>query len=279
MRFNIYFKKHKLRLFIRRAIVCVCLATAVYLIAAGAVAMVQAVQREAKSLEPQQPKPTAALPESAGQSPPVPSSAAAAAPRVESNAASSKPAGYFDDAVFIGDSRTEGLEIYDGLDNAAYYAVKGLMVNTIFTKPAVEVGGKKLTVMQAISGQKFGKIYIMLGINELGWSSSATFIQDYGKVIDEIKKDQPNAKIYVQSILPVSAKKAQSDKIYSNANIVSHNQMIREMTVKKGVAYLDVASAVSDSKGNLPEKASVDGVHLNQEYCKKWCEYLRTRAK
>lgn len=57
---------------------------------------------------------------------------------------------YFDDAVFIGDSRTEGLMLYGGLSNAAFYTHKGLMVNTIFTKEAVKDGEQKITIMKAL---------------------------------------------------------------------------------------------------------------------------------
>lgn len=44
---------------------------------------------------------------------------------------------WFDDAVFIGDSRTEGLILNTGLNNAIEYTHKGLMVDTVFTKPVI----------------------------------------------------------------------------------------------------------------------------------------------
>ena len=52
---------------------------------------------------------------------------------------------YFDDAVFIGDSRTEGLILYTGLSNATSYAYKGLMVDTAFTKPVINKDGQKVS--------------------------------------------------------------------------------------------------------------------------------------
>lgn len=50
---------------------------------------------------------------------------------------------YFDDAVFIGDSRTEGFILSTGLSNATAYTQKGLMVDTVFTNPVVNMGGKR----------------------------------------------------------------------------------------------------------------------------------------
>lgn len=73
---------------------------------------------------------------------------------------------YFDDAVFIGDSRTVGLRDYGGWDNATYYASIGLTVYDMFDTPIVEENGAKITVEEALSEHQFGKVYLMIGINE-----------------------------------------------------------------------------------------------------------------
>lgn len=183
--------------------------------------------------------------------------------------------GWFEDAVFIGNSLTEGLRNYDGLDGASYYAGKGLMVDTVYTKKIVSAGGRQYTAVQAVKKNRFGKVYLMFGINELGWSSSQTFFDDYGKLIDDIKKGSSGVKIYVQSIMPVSAKKSESSTIYNNAKIREFNGRLEKLAKDKNAVYLDVASAVADGSGALPEGASLDGVHLNAQYCGKWCGYLQ----
>ncbi|MBE6830047.1 MAG: hypothetical protein E7519_07560 [Ruminococcaceae bacterium] len=286
------YKQYKRRRFFRRLAICIFLAGVLYLIGLGTFAAFRGISQMVHGATRTQ----SSVPEisAVSSSPPIsssPSKAESAAvslpPEVISSPAvplsstpqdAVAPAGYFDDALLIGDSRTEALRNYDGLDNATYYAVKGLMVSTIFTKPSIEIHGKKLPVMQALKEKKYGKIYIMLGVNELGWSSFNTFVGDYQKVIDEMKASQPGAVIYVQSILPVTAKKSGTDKVYNNQKIEAYNQAIEEMAAKSKVRYLAVNTAVSDSEGNLPEDASADGVHLNREYCKKWCEYLRAHT-
>ena len=57
---------------------------------------------------------------------------------------------YFDDAVFIGDSRTEGLITNTGLSNTTAYTYKGLMVDTVFTKPVIRRGENRVSVMDAL---------------------------------------------------------------------------------------------------------------------------------
>ena len=182
--------------------------------------------------------------------------------------------GDYSDAAFIGDSRTEALKTYGLLKGADYYTYKGLKVDTVFTEPCIDVDGSKMTVMDAIGRKQYKRIYIMLGVNELGWVSTDIFIDDYGKIIDKLKETQPGATIYVQSILPVSAKKSEIDEIYNNPRINEFNGLIQAMAEEKGVTYLPVNTAVMDETGALPAGASTDGVHPNIDYCRKWTAYL-----
>ena len=186
---------------------------------------------------------------------------------------------YFDDAVFIGDSRTQGFIIYNGLSNATAYMDKGLKVDTAFTKADIEVNGVKMSAMDALAqNTTFKKVYVMLGVNELGWAYSDIFIEKYGELVDKIKEIKPDAEIYIQSILPVSEKKSNSDKIYNMEKINEYTGLIQKMAEEKKVYYLNGAEAVADGSGYLPDEASTDGVHLNKEYCAKWLDYLKNHT-
>ena len=183
---------------------------------------------------------------------------------------------YFADAVFIGDSRTEGLKMFGGPQNATYYTCNGLKVDTVFTRPVVPTAsGEKVTVMEALRQESFKKVYIMLGINELGWAYSELFINKYAEVVEEIKKNAPAAQIYLQSILPVTAERSQSDDIFNNANIRRYNDLIQQMAAEKRLYYLDVAQCMADAEGNLFSDASTDGIHLKKNYCERWFDYLK----
>jgi hypothetical protein len=186
---------------------------------------------------------------------------------------------YFDDAVFIGNSQMEGVSIYSAMKNATVLAGKGIMVDTIFTKEVIKTkDSNRITIMSALELKKFGKIYIMLGANELGWVSDIEFIKQYGKVIDKLKDLQPEAKIYVNAIIPVSKVKSDSDKIYNNVNIERFNKLIINMTKEKQVYYVDSKEALADEEGNLPANSTTDGVHFNSIYYEKWFQYLKTHT-
>lgn len=185
---------------------------------------------------------------------------------------------YFDDAVFIGDSRTEGLILNTGLSNATAYVYKGLMVDTVFTKPVVNKDGQKLSVMDALKSTQFSKVYIMLGINETGWVYSQIFQSKYGDIIDRIREINPDAIIYVQGIMPVSNKVSSTHSYITNTKINEYNLLLRELAEEKQVCYIDTENAVASADGSLPADAATDGIHLVKDYCEKWLDYLKTHS-
>ena len=181
--------------------------------------------------------------------------------------------------AFIGDSRTQGFIMYNGLKDVQDYSYIGLMVDTAVTKKFVKTSnGEKITLLQDMANKNIETVYIMLGVNELGWSYPQVFKTKYGELIDEIRKIKPNCKIYVQSIIPMTKSKSESDKIFNNKNVNTFNNLIQELAKEKNVTYLDVKSALVDANGYLPEEASSDGVHVDKEYCKKWFEYLKNNS-
>ena len=185
---------------------------------------------------------------------------------------------YFDDAVFIGNSRTEGLKMYSGLTKATFITEVGLTVKTIFTDYCDISGGYKNLCFSELESREFSKVYIMLGMNELGWVYESVFKEDYGKIIDKIREINPDAKIYIQSIIPVSKWKDSNDTTYTIYNVDRLNTQLRALADEKEVHYVDVAEGLMDEEGYLPYEATLDGVHLVPEYCVKWLDYLKTHT-
>lgn len=188
---------------------------------------------------------------------------------------------YFSDAVFVGDSRTEGLRMYSGISpSPKFFTGVGLTVTKVFSDQIVQLNGQWLTVADALRQADYNKVYIMLGMNELGWVYESVYAQDYGRIIDVIRETHPDATIYVQSIIPVSKWKdtTDPDRIYTNANVVRLQKVLCEMCEEKNVHYVNVAEVMQDENGYLFSEATEDGMHLTQEYCKIWAEYLRTHT-
>ena len=186
----------------------------------------------------------------------------------------------FDETVaFIGDSRTQGFIMYNGLKDVQDYSYVGLMVDTAISKKFIKTSnGEKITLLEDIKGKNIQRVYIMLGVNELGWSYPQVFKSKYKELIKEIRKIKPNTQIYVQSIIPVTKSKDKSDKYFNNTRIKQYNKLVKEVTLEENVEYLDVQSVLEDSEGYLPEETSPDGIHIGKSYCEKWLEYLKNNS-
>ncbi|MBQ9764789.1 MAG: hypothetical protein IJW18_01165 [Lachnospiraceae bacterium] len=185
---------------------------------------------------------------------------------------------YFSDAVFIGDSLTDGLKLYSSLKTPVFYSKQALSTTSIFSTPVVNVNGQTLPILDALPYISFNKVYIMLGINEVGYPTTTSFEQKYTKIIDTIRTINPDAVIYVQSILPITEKASNTHKYIKNKQIAAFNSALLKLAAEKKVYFLNVAEALSDSTGALRAEASSDGVHLKPSYYNLWYEYLKNHS-
>lgn len=185
---------------------------------------------------------------------------------------------YFSDAVFMGDSRTEGFALFSGLDTMTTYASRGLNVSTVFTDATIDLNGTMVTAIDALRNTSFSKLYIMFGLNEASWPYSEVFIEEYGDIIDEARAINSNAIIYIQSILPVTKSCSDSSESFNKTKIDSLNAMFQQLAAEKQVYYIDCEKALADSEGYLLEEASTDGIHFGVPECEAWLEYLKTHT-
>lgn len=184
---------------------------------------------------------------------------------------------YFEDVVFLGDSRTEGLYLYGGLGEAEYLYAVGANVESVFTK--ADWGpeeGEKVPLLEALLESGRSRIYVMLGVNELGWPETEMFRSRYTTLLERLRADHPGADIVIQSILPVSAKQDAQGTYVNNGRIDAYNAVLLALAEELEYPYLDVAEAMRDEAGCLRSDLTYDGVHLNKSGCQVWLDYLRT---
>lgn len=188
---------------------------------------------------------------------------------------------YFYDALFIGNSRTVGLSMFGSMPKeTTFYATVGMNIYDLMTSSAQvpPEEGPEQSFSSVISGNQYGKIYIMLGINDLGTGTSESFTEYYKSVIDQIHQQQPNAIIYIQSIINISAERdAQGDAI-SNANINEKNALLKQLANNDYIYYLDVNEVLIDSNGYLNADYTSDGIHLGGGSLSLWEDYLYSHA-
>lgn len=178
---------------------------------------------------------------------------------------------YFDDALFIGDSRIEGLALYSGLDNAQFAYMEGLTTFGLMSEKIAANGTATLTDL--LSSQTFKKIYIMLGINEAGYATDS-YVSTYMDAISQIQALQPNAVIFMMGCMHVSSDYSDTHDIVNNDNIDEKNGAIAAYADGIKLFYLDMNTVVDDGKGGLIKDYTWDDIHLQAQYYSVWEDYL-----
>ena len=187
---------------------------------------------------------------------------------------------YFKDALFIGDSRTVGFYNYARIEGATYFGRTSMTVKTCFNDTPSETGTGNLNLAQLLQQNNYGKIYILLGINEIGYSLS-WIENNYKQIIATVQALQPNAIIIIQSNMHVTKAKSEAPdpNPFKNSNIDALNARLATYADNEKVFYLDTTTPFDDETGNLNPEYSGDGVHFKGKSYSIWREYIINNGK
>ena len=188
---------------------------------------------------------------------------------------------YFEDAAFIGDSRTDGFLLYSGIGCGENLTSNGLSIFKLAEKKAITIDGTKYTLLEALALKQYGKVYLSLGINELGYKNDQGFYDAYCQAIDLIRESQPNAVIYIQGLIPLNENviaETGGASYLTNDHLLVYNDLMKQAAEEKQVAFLDLNPSFVGEDGQLPRDASADGIHLRKNYCQQWLEYLKAHT-
>lgn len=186
-------------------------------------------------------------------------------------------AAYFDDALFIGDSRTVGIAEYGYFEHADFFADVSMSVYKVWNRKIAVTGKTKQKLEDILAQNSYGKVYVMLGINELGYDYEQN-VTKYTELIDAIRVAQPEAVIYICANLHVTEKQSEADKYFNNDNINRFNQAIEALEDGESCFYIDINPMFDDENGNLSTDYSSDEAHVKAQYYVAWCDWLMTQA-
>ena len=170
---------------------------------------------------------------------------------------------------------------YGGLEEiSTFYASTGLTVYKLFDSPIVKIPGQKekQTIEEALSERSFSKIYLMIGINEMGTGTVETFMQKYKETVEHLKELQPEAIIYLQGIMKVTSERSGQGDYITNEGIEARNEEIAKLADYVRVYYLDVNPLICDDTGGMDPSYTFDGVHLKAQYIPIWKDFLKTHV-
>ena len=201
---------------------------------------------------------------------------------------------WFDDAVFVGDSISLKLTGYVSkmrqsdpsfLGKAQFLTAGSLgSGNALWDVSSESVHplyqGTKMRLEDSIAACGAKKLYILLGMNDVGMYGIDGSVANMETLLKLILEKTPDLQIFVQSATPIH--KGNELKVLNNANLVIYNQGLQEMCQRNGWHYVDVASVLRDADGYLPDAycsdASGMGMHFTDQACQAWIDYLRQDA-
>ena len=187
-------------------------------------------------------------------------------------------ADYFDDAVFIGDSIINGLKLNSAIVRSSTWLVNDNMTVASAETDTIELDdGTTTKLLDALDAEQYGKVYIMLGVNDLT-APADEWAGQYEELLADIAEKQPDAVIYVMGVMPVSRIAAQGKDHLSPASIVSHNQALFKVLWNNGYYYLDTYGQFADAEGYLASEDNTDGIHLTASKYLEVYQYICGRT-
>lgn len=164
--------------------------------------------------------------------------------------------------IFLGDSITEA-GAWSELFNKPLIINRGI---------AGDTSSGLLRRLEEVLRSNPAKIFLMIGVNDLLFVGSGDILKNYEAIIKQIKEKSPDTKLYLQSVLPVNREVSLIP--IKNETINDLNTGIQELAEKYDLPYLDIHQLLKDDKGQLNEKYTSDGIHLNGAAYLTWTKAI-----
>lgn len=188
---------------------------------------------------------------------------------------------WFENTLFIGDSRMQGLSLYARSGNAHYFAVQAMTFTTAFKKTLSDQDNfKDKTLEQLLTENHYDKIIINFGLNEAGSGSYDYFSKRFDQFIQKVRQLQPEAKIILNGIMPVTKnyilKSKYGGDYWEPEYLHKLSEVFRSYANGTDMFYIDCTEYFADSNGYLYGSVTGDGCHPKPKYYKTWREWMNS---
>lgn len=175
------------------------------------------------------------------------------------------------DIVFFGDSTTAHMKLRGGVPEENVWSGQA---NTVLFSGVNEVcpvylpeKGVSVTLSDAVREKKPKILVITLGVSGgAGFVPEAKFKEIYRDMLDSIRKNSPETKIFVQSILPLSEKSVLHYSRLTKDAVTEANGWIRQVCREENIPYINTHDLLTDSDGYLKKIYQYDEyMHLTRD--------------
>lgn len=181
---------------------------------------------------------------------------------------------WFDDALFIGDSRTTGLQGLARLGKADYFCAGSMTIYGIRDALLSDLNFPAQNLKSLLESREYGKVYIHLGLNELVAGADA-IMEEYEEVIRMIRETEPDAYIILMACMSISPEKG-SGKNFPIAELHKLNDLLRQRAEQEPemFRFCDVNSWAAGEDGYIRPEITCDGCHLYGLNYEEWAQWI-----
>ncbi|WP_438946921.1 family 20 glycosylhydrolase [Sediminibacterium sp.] len=158
------------------------------------------------------------------------------------------------DIIFLGNSINDGAEWAELFNDIRIKnrGISGDMTTGILHR------------LTEVTDRKPAKVFLMIGINDLGRGVSPdSVVKNILLINDYIKQETPSTKVYIESILPVNPSFGKfAGQVSKVKEILQANALLKSAAKAHGFAFIDLHSSFVNAQGYLDSKYTNDGLHL-----------------
>lgn len=165
---------------------------------------------------------------------------------------------YFEDSIFMGDSVTESIRLYDLLPPSNVVAAVGRNTRTA------------LQDVPLLANLSPARIFLWYGMNDLEiFSDADAFIASYGELIGQIHQTLPDTEIVLLSILPANETAVRKQPNLAEERVTAFNGAMKKLAQESDWIYLDITETVT------PELYEPDGIHVKPAFYTQLFNFIK----
>ena len=185
---------------------------------------------------------------------------------------------WFENTLFIGDSRMLGLSLYARSGNAHYFAAASINFSTVLKNEIGDKGNfEKQKLESLLASHQYDKIIVNIGLNDAGYGKT-WFEKNLAKFMEKVRALQPDAKIILNGIMPVTKSYIKNSKYggdhWEPASLAKLDAILQSYANGTDVFYINCNEYFADSNGYLYKDLTGDGCHPTAKHYKTWREWM-----
>ncbi len=183
-------------------------------------------------------------------------------------------AGYMNNCIFLGDSRTVAAVSYGFLSDSNVLAQVGISHTAVASTTFTQNSGQQYTLESYLKSHQMPVVYINYGVNGMKGVSEEKYESTYEDLIDKIISLCPNSNIVLMGIWPVDDYGTYEGNV-KNEWINTYNAWLLKIAEEKGLHYLDVETILKGDDGQIDPKYDAGvGLHYRASAYNDIIDYI-----